>query len=534
MRLDRKCLGSDLISVQSNTTENFLRMPWRNCIAVGRAYELLRKDLLDHLRFLQREIGYRYCRFHGIFHDDVGVAVRRPDGKLQCQWHQVDKIYDALLEIGLRPFVELNPMPAALASGTQTIFWWKMNVTPPRDYAEWEDLVYQFCLHLVERYGIGEVRQWYFEVWNEPNLGGFWTGTKEDYWKLYDASARAVRRVDPQLRVGGPATSKANWVTDFIDHCAANDVPVDFVSTHLYPQDEYVQYQDRQGSPHEPGEFFADTIRATHDEVRRSKRPDLPIHWTEWNAMSTDSSKNVSWVDNPTNDSLFGASFIVKNMLALDTAADTLCWWVASDLFEEGAMPNGPFSCTYGMLTIHGIPKASYHAFALLAKLRGRIRSVTTNGAPTGCGAFATAMGDAGNVLLWNSPSMGAADPQAWRDTLRFPVATPERQQAITLRIKAGAGSCWETWVAMGRPQNLSRTQESLLRAHAVPEHRLQTVQANAGSGGVPYAVDLPVELLPGEVLYVELGPLDSVAAPKGAKIHDVQRWNKLMGELSI
>ena len=106
-----------MITVESPITSNSLRMPWRNCIAVGRAYELLRHDVLDHLRFLQREIVYRYCRFHGIFHDDVAVAIRRPDGKLQYQCHHVDNIYDALLEMGLRPFVELNPMPAALASG---------------------------------------------------------------------------------------------------------------------------------------------------------------------------------------------------------------------------------------------------------------------------------------------------------------------------------------------------------------------------------------------------------------------------------
>lgn len=522
-----------MITVDPSTTDSDLRMPWRNCIAVGRAYELLRKDLLDHLRFLQREIGYRYCRFHGIFHDDVAVVVRRPDGKLQYQWHQVDKIYDALLEIGLRPFVELNPMPAALASGTQTIFWWKMNVTPPRDYSEWEDLVYQFTRHLVDRYGIGEIRRWYFEVWNEPNLAGFWTGTKQDYWKLYDSSARAVKRVDAQLRIGGPATSKANWVTDMIDHCAADDVPLDFISTHLYPQDEHVQYQDRQGSPHQPGEFFADTIRGALDEIRRGKRPDLPIHWTEWNAMSTDSSKNISWVDNPTNDSIFGASFIVKNMLALDNAADTLCWWVASDLFEESAMPNGPFSCTYGMLTIHGIPKASYHAFSLLSKLRGPLMPVHLDGVPDGCGAFATAMGDVRNVLLWNCPPMGAANPQTWRDTIQLPVATANRQLAVTVRIKPGAGSCYETWLAMGRPQNLSPTQESLLRAHAIPEHRVQTVTPTAGASGARCAIDLPVELLPGEVLYVEISPAGPAAAPKGAKLHDLQRWNKLMGELS-
>jgi xylan 1,4-beta-xylosidase len=516
-----------MITIESNPPEKFLHMPWRNCIAVGRGYELLRKDLFDHLRILQRDIGYNYCRFHGIFHDDVAVVVRRPDGKIQYQWHQVDKIYDSLLEIGLRPFVELNPMPAAMASGTQTIFWWKMNVTPPRDFGEWEDLVFQFTSHLVDRYGLEEVRQWYFEVWNEPNLPGFWSGTQADYWNLYDTSARAVKRVDSQLRIGGPASSKSSWLTDFITHCDSAGTPVDFVSTHLYPQDEYVQYTDRQGSPHQPGEYFADTIRAGREEVRRSKKPNLPIHWTEWNAMSTDSTKNVDWTDNPTNDLLFGAAFVVKNMLALDKAAETLAWWVASDVFEEGAMPHGPFSGTYGLLTIHGIPKASYNAFRFLAKLRGAIAAVHIDSPPIGCGAFATVNGDVHHAVLWNCALPGGAPSSNWRDTVRLPAGT-DSQYIITMRIKSGAGSCYETWLAMGRPQNLSSAQESLLRAHAVPEHRLHVIQP---AGGM---IELPIELLPGEVLYLELRASGPVAAPKGAKLDDVKRWNKAMSDRSL
>jgi xylan 1,4-beta-xylosidase len=136
-------------------------------------------------------------------------------------------------------------------------------------------------------------------------------------------------------------------------------------------------------------------------------------------------------------------------------------------------------------------------------------------------------------VLLWNSPPMGAASPQTWRDTLQLPVATPDRQLAVSVRIKGGAGSCYETWLAMGRPQNLSPTQESLLRAHAVPEHRVQTVTPATDANGARRTVELPVELLPGEVLYVEISPVGPAVAPKGAKLNDLQRWNKLMGELS-
>lgn len=222
-----------------------LKMPWRNCIAVGRANNLLRADVLEHLAYAQKVMGYRYCRFHAIFDDEMDVVRRdKQTGKLIFQWHQVDKVYDALLKLGIRPFVELNPMPAAMASGTQTMFHYKMNVTPPKSYEEWELLVEAFTRYIMERYGIEEVRHWYFEVWNEPNLSGFWSGTQDEYWKLYTASAKAIKRVDEKLRVGGPASSKGNWVKEIITYTTKNKVPLDFVSTHLYPQDEQVEFPD--------------------------------------------------------------------------------------------------------------------------------------------------------------------------------------------------------------------------------------------------------------------------------------------------
>ena len=114
--------------------------------------------------------------------------------------------------------------------------------------------MHEFAKHLVRRYGLDEVRKWYFEVWNEPNLSGFWSGTKNEYFKLYKASADGLKSVDGGLRIGGPASSKANWIQDMIDYCTDNGVPLDFISTHLYPQDEQVDYPDRKGSPYGVGE----------------------------------------------------------------------------------------------------------------------------------------------------------------------------------------------------------------------------------------------------------------------------------------
>lgn len=504
-----------------------LKMPWKNCISVGRAYDLTRDDLLEHLRFLQQEIGYKYCRFHALFHDDMNVVSRDANGQLIYRWHHIDKVYDSLLAMGLRPFVELNPMPSALASGTQKMFHYAMNVTPPADYSEWQSLVFNFTRHCVQRYGIDEVRQWYFEVWNEPNLSGFWSGTKDEYWQLYDAAAAGVKAVDSKLRIGGPATSKANWIADMIEHCVHNDVPLDFVSTHLYPQDEYVQYEDRKGSPHALGAFFADTIRGVQETVRASALPDLEIHWTEWNTQSTDSTANITWGDNIYVDSLFGASFIARNCIETDEACDTLCYWTASDIFEEGPIPSSPFSATYGLVTIHGIAKAHCNAFRALAKLRGpRLETQLASSTPQGCGVCATREGAITHVLLWNHKLVETPEQSRWQATLRLEGLT-QKQVAVLSHIRAGAGSPYESWLDMGRPQNLSNAQQKLLRAHAEPHHSFQVIEPAEG------AVQIAFDLGPNEVIYIECSPADATMNAPMSQHEEFVEWDRLMGEKS-
>jgi len=168
------------------------------CVGAGRANEGLRADWQRQLACVRRECGFRYVRFHGLLCDDMGVYSEDKEGHPVYNWQYIDELYDSLLAIGVRPFVELGFMPAALASGTQTIFWWKGNVTPPKDYQKWENLIRALVTHWTGRYGEAEVATWYFEVWNEPNLAGFWIGDKQgktdaefepiaraEYFKLY-------------------------------------------------------------------------------------------------------------------------------------------------------------------------------------------------------------------------------------------------------------------------------------------------------------------------------------------------------------
>jgi len=503
------------LSPEQSSTE--LRRPWKNGIAVGRAFDLTRADLIEHLSWLQREVGFRTCRFHAIFHDDMAVVRRRKDGSLAYQWHQVDKVYDSLLAIGLKPFVELNPMPAALASGTQTMFHYQMNVTPPRDWKEWHDLVRAFAAHCVERYGLTEVRQWNFEVWNEPNLSAFWSGTKDEYFQLYAHAVRAVKSVDSEIPVGGPASSKAHWLVDLIGYCHTNGVPLDFISTHLYPQDEFVEYESRANSPHPAGEFFSAVVHEARQTVEASPMPHLPVHWTEWNTQLATSAADVTWCENRFVDSLPGASFVARHMMELDDAAETFTFWVASDIFEEGPISNAPFSHTYGLLTIHGIPKATANAFRLLERLRGRRIGFTPDSPlPKFCGGVATQETDSIHGLLWNDVPPEVRNGISWRDSLQLALPADETNAAwivTTSHIRAGAGSPFETWEAMGKPLNISPTQLTLLRHAAQPAMKASLIAPASAT------LTLPFTLGPNEVLHIEFRRLGSIAAAKTTEL---------------
>ena len=212
---------------------------WEQMFGSGRAILALRESYRSDLREVKRVTDFRYVRFHNILHDEVGVYDEDDQGNPVYNFSYVDQIYDGLLKNGVRPFVEISFMPRKLALRQDVHpFWYKQIVAPPKDYKKWDDLMRAFAQHLVDRYGLDEVEEWYFEVWNEPNID-FWTGDPKQatYFELYDHTARALKSVSPRLRVGGPASSSAHWVDAFIQHAAAVNVPTDFISSHSYGDD---------------------------------------------------------------------------------------------------------------------------------------------------------------------------------------------------------------------------------------------------------------------------------------------------------
>jgi len=510
-----------IITVSSAEPSAPLRKSWKNAIAVDVPLMLLREDLQSYLAILQREIGYRYCRTFGFLQDEMAIAARRKDGSLAFRWAQVDKALDALQRLRLRPFISLFPMPVALASGTKTVFDLKLNVTPPRDYAEWGQLVGAFARHCVDRYGLDEIAQWYFEAWNEPNGPDFWAGSQKDYWKLYDVSAKALKAVSPRLRVGGPVSAQASWIAELIAHCSTEGAPLDFISTHSYPQDEWMLYPGLRGSPHKPGQYVPDVVRAVRQTVRQSAMPGLEIHWTEWDSMVPLPDGRIDWVDNPSLDEMSAAATVCDLATAVDGDCDTFCWLLASDVIGLGGTLQSEFSGSYGLLTLNGIPKATFNAFRFLNRLRGGRLELKHEPLAAGCGLVATAGDGSLQVLLWyrDLSVYGVGTQQPWTGTLELPWAESAKPVLVQERIAAGAGSCYETWQSLGSPQNLSPIEHHLLEVHAAPE--AQVFYPDAGNGQVTH----DFRLVPGEVVYLELRAQGEVALPTTPLRQELAEW---------
>lgn len=185
-------------------------------------------------------------RFHGIFHEDMQVHMSMADLMLvpgaekfsTVSFRKIGMVYENLLLRGLKPFVELSFMPKHLGSSdARSALFYGGCIAPPSSHEKWKEWIQSFVIYLIERFGAEEVESWPFEVWNEPDVFVFWAGSKEDYYKLYETTAKAIKEIDPRIQVGDPATSGSKWVCSFMNYCEEHDIPVDFISVHQYAGD---------------------------------------------------------------------------------------------------------------------------------------------------------------------------------------------------------------------------------------------------------------------------------------------------------
>ncbi len=455
------------ISVDLNAVKGPFSTMFKECVGAGRANEGLRADWQQQLAMVKKECGFKYIRMHGLLTDDMGIYREDSKGNPEYNFQYVDVLFDYLLRIGIKPFVELGFMPSALASGKQTIFWWHGNITPPKEYGKWADLIRNLTLHFTERYGAEEVKTWYFEVWNEPNLIYFWSGTQEEYFKLYRYSVEAIKGVNNEYRVGGPATAGAAWVPEMIDFCVKNSLPLDFISTHSYGVKQgYLDEYGNNGTilDKNPMSVSGDILNS-RKQIANSPMPRLELHYTEWSSSYTPSD--------PIHDSYHQAAYILQKIKQVGDAPTSMSYWVFTDIFEEAGPRFTPFHGGFGLLNYQAIKKPAYYSYAFMNKL-GSTELLNNDSCSWAC---KDAEGGV-QVLLWDFTNTHPGD--SVNNQVYYVRDLPAKPRGrVALRIAGMAAGyyrlemynigyrsndAYSTYLSLNKPAQLSRKQADLIR----------------------------------------------------------------------
>jgi xylan 1,4-beta-xylosidase len=440
-------------------------MVWQDCVGAGRVAEGLRDGWRRQLEECHREIGFKYIRMHGLLQDELGVYSEDRNGKPQYNWQYIDDVYDFLLSIGMKPFVEFGFMPNALVSGKGKIFWWNANVTPPNDYAKWDALITALVKHWTKRYGESEVATWRFEVWNEPNYPGFWhpptnSTPRDAYFELYEHTARAVKAVNTNYPVGGPAGAGPVWTKELIELCEKQNIPIDFISYHAYGLGGGPSGLDEFGnnklylSPNIHS--VANTVNSQRPVIEKSAKPGLPIHITEWSASYSPRDR--------VHDSYFSAAFILEQLRRTE-AVSSMSYWTFTDIFEENGPSPRPFHGGFGLINYQGIRKPAFWTYQFLAQL-GETELENSDGSSYVC----TDKNGGAQILLWDltHPTDGKISNQEFffqahpaRDKGSVSVQLknlPQGKYSLTThKIGYKANDPYSRFLELGSPTDLSR-----------------------------------------------------------------------------
>ena len=467
------------VSVTIDTRQGAGALPhvWEECAGSDRAAITLRESWRQDLDRWRAETGLKRVRFHGIFNDELGVyapsIVSRTKGEPNFQ--NVDRVYDGLIARGVTPFVELSFMPKWLASSDQKFGFYGGNISPPESIDEWARFLRAFTIHLIERYGLVNVKTWPFEVWNEPNLPFFWGGNQQQYFELYRATSVAIKSVEPALRVGGPSTASAAWISEFAAFCAANNVPLDFFSTHTYAGDSQAKLFADARYPQ--FDVIPEAIRAVREKIDATTFRGRPLWLSEW---SSDSPAMIA--------------HIINGCLP---HCDAMSQWALSATFEELGVADYLLKEGYtgwGMM-VQGIAKPSFNTYKLL-------HALGTERLHAQGPALASRRPDKSAVaLVWNLadvaqpsgiPDQGhtrTVTGQTKRFRVEFAGARPGQQVRIRF-VDQERGSPMPAWRAMGSPQyiTLDQIKELRQRAEIAPATALRLNESRQ------LVIDLPPE----------------------------------------
>ncbi|EEM12423.1 Xylan 1,4-beta-xylosidase [Bacillus pseudomycoides] len=517
-------LETKAYQVSLSAHSSLIRHTWKSLIAIGKAKEGLHADVQWQLKRVQERCPFRYLRFHGIFDDSMMVYTEDETGKPVYNFRLVDELFDFLLSVRIKPFIELGFMPSALAADKEkTIFYVKSYISPPRSVDKWCELVDRFLRHCMNRYGKEEVESWKFEFWNEPELKAFWPGTMEEYMELYARTYETVKRISPRLQIGAPGRiitiDGRKFYDEFFAFCRERQCLPDFVPLHFYLHERLNNLEqcdvfnelesfrkliEEFGGVSPNPDFLKERLAHEKRLLEKHQMPGADLYLTEWNS--------TSYHRELTNDTLYKAAYIVKNIIDNLDSIEGFGYWVLSDNIEETAASPDLFHGGLGLIAQHGIPKAGMIAYELLAKLGDHLiergdRYIVTSGR----GGYQVltfnychfddlyALGDISFIDAVNRYN-GFKDVKTVKLELELTGLPSGKYRIVTRTLGRKYGSSYDRWVEMGAPQSLCLEDVEYLKAGAQPRMTSRYVEVENSHTCIsilePHGVEL-IEFIP-------------------------------------
>ncbi|MBN1306679.1 MAG: hypothetical protein JXA18_02090 [Chitinispirillaceae bacterium] len=465
--------GTYTITVDAGKQVAALPHFWSECVGTGTMLYCLKPEWQVAAKIGADEAGFRRVRGHGILMgwngtDDPGIIRWSGTGTPAYNWVKFDSIINVLIRCNLRPIVELSFMPKDLQSNTV--------ISKPKDWNVWRDLIREIVAHCVAKFGPEEVESWYWEVWNEYDYQGFWNGNDQDYYMLYQKAVEGAKSANGNVIVGGPATTGASPLQAFLDYCTANSVKVDLLSNHCYGSSP--------GDASDPVNVRNDN-RSRAGVIKKSGKKLFSLNTeysSTWQGQGGYTQPNVVSMDSHIN-----APFVVKCIkLIIDDYAggqyalpDVLSYWAISDVFDESGSNKGsfiemnnkiPFGGVFGLITYHGIRKATFNAFKMLHLTGTALLSLTGGSKEAdGVDGFATINADTSEaaVILYNyyKDFSGGGGDNIVELTVKNLPFSHGKLKVVRYLVDADHSNPYGVWVKQGKPVRPTNDEWEAMRA---------------------------------------------------------------------